>query len=77
MLFNRFHTGHKTKRGEKDEIGDIKLEAQQVKKFDGNLATWQKCKSKTECAFDGSGYKKFLSSQVYAESNKKRNKIIY
>ena len=48
-----------------------------MKEFNGNLVMWQKWKSKTECAFDGSGYKKVLSSQAYAESNKKRNKLVY
>ena len=65
------------KKRRKGQIGDLKLEAQQVKEFDGNLVMWQKWKSKTECAFDGSGYEKNLSSLPYAESNKKRNNIVY
>ena len=34
MIFNRFYTGNKQKEEKKDEIGDLKLEAQQVKEFD-------------------------------------------
>ena len=62
MMFDHFHTGNKQKEDKKDEIGDLKLEAQRVREFDENLATWQKWKIKTECAFNGSGYKRILSS---------------
>ena len=42
MLFNRFYTGDKQKEEKSDEIGDLKLEAQQVKEFNRNSVTWQK-----------------------------------
>ena len=60
MVYNHFYTGNKQKEEKKDKIGDLKLEAQQVKEFDGNLTMWQKWKSKTECAVNGSRYEKTL-----------------
>ena len=36
----------------------LKLEAQKVTAFSGNFADWSRWKSRTQCAFDGSGNKK-------------------
>ena len=34
-------------------------------------------KSRTECAFNGSGYEQILSSKEYAESHQMKNQIVY
>jgi hypothetical protein len=55
----------------------LKLEAQRVKAFTGHFDTWQKWKSRTECAFDGSGYEKILSNPLYVEVNMQMNRAVY
>jgi hypothetical protein len=55
----------------------LKLEAQRVKEFTGHFDGWQKWKSRTECAFDGSGYEKVLSNRPYAEINTQMNRVVY
>ena len=56
---------------------NLKLEAQKVKEFSGVFNEWQKWKSRTECAFDGSGYEQILADKDYAIKHKKMNKIVY
>ena len=56
---------------------NLKLEAQKVKEFSGDFNEWQKWKSRTECAFDGSGYEQILADKDYAIKHKKMNKIVY
>ena len=55
----------------------LKLEAQKVTSFSGNFADWARWKSRTQCAFDGSGYEKVLTDQQYALANPRLNKVVY
>ena len=56
---------------------NLKLEAQKVKDFTGNFSEWQKWKSRTECAFNGSGFGKILNDEEFAEENERMNSIVY
>ena len=56
---------------------NLKLEAQKVRDFSGNFSEWPKWKSRTECAFDGSGYEKILSDSDFAARHARMNKIVY
>ena len=58
-------------------LDNLKLEAQKIKDFSGNFAEWQKWKSRTECAFNGSGYSEILSDPDYAYANPRHNSIVY
>jgi hypothetical protein len=62
-----------TVRGETN----LKLEAQKIKDFTGGHEDWQKWKSRTECAFSGSGYERVLEEMEYAMSNERMNKVVY
>jgi hypothetical protein len=53
----------------------LKLEAQRVKET-GYFDSWQKWKSRTKCAFDGSGYEKVISNKLYAETNEHMNRVV-
>ena len=41
------------------------------------MEDWQRWKSRTQCAFDGSGYEKILTDPVYAVMHPRANKIVY
>ena len=45
--------------------------------FNGSTAAWPRWKSRTQCAFDGSGYEDILTDREYAKRNPKRNKVVY
>jgi hypothetical protein len=45
---------------------NLKLEAQKIKDFTGGHEDWAKWKSRTLCAFSGSGYERVLEDKVYA-----------
>jgi hypothetical protein len=45
---------------------NLKLEAHKVKDFSGGHEDWAKWKSRTQCTFRGSGYKRVLEDNVYA-----------
>jgi hypothetical protein len=55
----------------------LKLEAQKIKDFSGVHEDWQKWKSWTEYAFNGSGYKLVIGSSAYAASHSQKNMIVY
>jgi hypothetical protein len=56
---------------------NLKLEAQKIKDFTGGHEDWAKWKSRTLCAFSGSGYKRVLEDEVYAAINEHLNKVVY
>jgi hypothetical protein len=56
---------------------NLKLEAQKIKDFTGAHDDWAKWKSRTECAFSGSGYERILEDQFYAKSQTRLNKVVY
>ena len=56
---------------------NLKLEAQKIKDFTGGYEEWQKWKSRTECAFSGSGYERVLDDLEYATNNTRLNKVVY
>ena len=56
---------------------NLKLEAQKIKEFPGHYEQWPKWKSRTECAFDGSGYEKVLTSKHFAAKYEKMNRVVY
>ena len=66
---------------ESDEIAkgatNLKLEAQKIKDFTGAHDDWAKWKSRTECAFSGSGYERILEDKSYAKSQTRLNKVVY
>lgn len=55
----------------------LKLEAQKIKDFSGNHEEWPKWKSRTECAFNGSGYEKIIESAEYATQHARMNKVVF
>ena len=57
--------------------GNLKLDSQKVTEFLGRIEDWQRWKSRTTCAFDGSGYEQILTDPVYAVMNPRANKIVY
>jgi hypothetical protein len=58
-------------------VTSLKLEAQKISEFNGDFEQWPKWKSRTECAFNGSGYNKVLTSMEFAKANPKMNTIVY
>ncbi len=58
-------------------VTSLKLEAQKVNEFNGDYDTWPKWKSRTDCAFNGSGYEKILTDSKFSEQNPKMNAIVY
>jgi hypothetical protein len=58
-------------------VTSLKLEAQKVNEFNGDYDMWPKWKSRTECAFNGSGYEKILTDTKFSEQNPKMNAIVY
>ena len=52
---------------------NLKLEAQKIKDFTGGHEEWQKWKSRTECAFSGSGYERILADEEYAIAHERLN----
>lgn len=58
-------------------ITSLKLEAQKINEFSGEFDHWPKWKSRTECAFNGSGYDKILTDELFAKANPKMNAIVY
>jgi hypothetical protein len=56
---------------------NLKLEVQKIKDFAGTHKDWQKWKSRTECAFSGSGYEKVLENARYAMTHTRLNKIVF
>jgi hypothetical protein len=56
---------------------NLKLEAQKIKDFTGSHDDWAKWKSRTECAFSGSGYERVLEDEDYATKHERLNKIVY
>jgi hypothetical protein len=56
---------------------NLKLEAQKIKDFSGGHEDWAKWKSRTQCAFSGSGYERVLEDEVYAAMNERLNKVVY
>jgi hypothetical protein len=56
---------------------NLKLEAQKIKDFSGAHDDWAKWKSRTECAFSGSGYERILEDQSYATKQTRLNKVVY
>ena len=64
-------------RGDFHIGGNLKLDSQKVTEFLGRMEDWQRWKSRTTCAFDGSGYERILTDPVYAVLNPRANKIVY
>jgi len=60
-------------------VGDtnLKLEAQKIKDFTGAHDDWAKWKSRTECAFSGSGYEQILEDRNFAMTHERLNKVVY
>jgi hypothetical protein len=56
---------------------NLKLEAQKIKDFTAGHKDWPKWKSRTKCAFSGSGYKRVLEDSEYAMANERLNKVVY
>ena len=56
---------------------NLKLEAQKIKDFSGNHEEWARWKSRTECAFNGSGYEKILSDKEYSTTHERMNLVVY
>jgi hypothetical protein len=56
---------------------NLKLEAQKIKDFSGAHDDWAKWKSRTECAFSGSGYERILEDKAFAMNHERLNKVVY
>jgi hypothetical protein len=56
---------------------NLKLKAQKIKDFTGGHEDWPYWKSRTKCAFSGSGYERVLEDLDYAKANKRLNKVVY
>ena len=59
------------------EETSLKLEAQKISNFNGDLNQWPKWKSRTQCAFDGSGFEKVLSNRIYSKQHPRMNKVVF
>ena len=79
IVLNNYYNDYKDKRGNGTSKAEtsLKLEAQKVTPFSGNFADWARWKSRTQCAFDGSGYEKILSDEKYALDNPRLNKVVF
>jgi hypothetical protein len=53
---------------------NLKLKAQKIKHFSRGHEDWAKWKSRTQCTFSGSGYKRVLEDEVYAAMNEQLNR---
>ena len=58
-------------------FASLKLSAQKITDFRGGNDEWTKWKSRTECAFSGSGYEKILEDRDYASEHPEQNKIVW
>jgi hypothetical protein len=56
---------------------NLKLEAQKIKDFGCAHDDWAKWKSRTECVFSGSGYKRVLEDSGCATLNIHLKKVVY
>jgi hypothetical protein len=56
---------------------NLKLKGRKIKGFGGAHDDWAKWKSRTECAFSGSGYKWVLDNLGYATAHPRLNKVVY
>eukprot|EP00957_Ditylum_brightwellii_P043477 3296092-Ditylum_brightwellii.AAC.1 len=56
---------------------NLKLESQKIIEFTGRSEDWQKWKTRSQCAFDGSGYKRILSDPDYAMQHPGMSRIVY
>eukprot|EP00957_Ditylum_brightwellii_P066474 5046733-Ditylum_brightwellii.AAC.1 len=56
---------------------NLKLEPQKIVEFTGRSKDWQKWKTRTQCAFDGSGHKGILNDSNYAFRHPDRSRIVY
>ena len=61
----------------KEDTAALKFQAHSITPFSGGYEEWNVWKSRTEYAFNGSGYEKILSSKKYSEENQDKNKIVY
>ena len=81
VVANKLYDNYKTRRATTTNTiraeTSLKLEAQKVTAFSGNFADWARWKSRTQCAFDGSGYEKVLIDKDYATQNPRLNKVVY
>ena len=58
-------------------VTNLKLESQKIVEFLGGNNEWQKWKTRTMCAFEGSGYEEILEDEEYAEAHPRMNRIVY
>ena len=56
--------------------GKIKLEAEKITTFSGDGEDWPRWKSRTLCAFGGSGYERVLLDPEYANRHQGKSKIV-
>eukprot|EP00957_Ditylum_brightwellii_P171027 13019392-Ditylum_brightwellii.AAC.1 len=56
---------------------NLKLESQKIVEFSGRFEEWQKWKNRTQCAFNGLGYKSILLNRGFATCNLDMNCIVY
>jgi hypothetical protein len=78
-LFKGFTKGTKNNYSTMSDHGvtALKLEAQKISDFNGDFDAWTKWRSRTECAFNGSGYDRILTDKNYSATNPKMNAIVY
>ena len=62
--------------GNRIRHGILKLEYKKIVEFMGEIDEWQRCKSKTVCAFYGSGYEQLLTDTTYADQNTHINWVV-
>ena len=58
-------------------VTNLKLESQKIVEFLGGNNEWQKWKTRTMCAFKGSGSKEILEDEDYADAHPRMNRIVY
>eukprot|EP00957_Ditylum_brightwellii_P170217 12957756-Ditylum_brightwellii.AAC.1 len=56
---------------------NLKLETQKTIEFMGRSEDWQKWKTRMQCAFDGSGYKRILNDPDYLLHHPGMSHIVY
>ena len=55
----------------------LKLEGQKITPFTGNMDEWPRWKTRTLCAFSGTGYEQVLEDHLFAVTHPALNKVVY
>ena len=63
--------------GTRIKPGNLRLESQKIVEFMGGMDEWEKCTSRTEFDFVGSGYEQVLTDATYSAQKTQMNRVVY